>query len=192
MIHIEPFDRIGGRNAAFPIEDAWKFYERTFSEIEGLAAQRHLMHHSEFDEVMTDPRVRKYVACGDGGRLLGLSTITNTLESMPLISPTYFARRWPGQYAERAIWYVGFVGCEHGHHAFAPLVRRMILDANEASARPPMIVVDFCGFNVEHRRMPRVVEQISRGLDPGVRFECLDAQSFWSYRFTDELGNGRP
>ena len=36
--------------------------------------------------------------------------MTAHLRSMPLVSPEYFARRWPERYAAGLIFYIGFLG----------------------------------------------------------------------------------
>src|SRR5688572_13927439 len=72
------------------LEDAWTLYDAAFRELNGLAVQRHLMYRSEFDEVMRDQRVQKYLCMDDDDTLCGLSTYTNDLHAMPLISPQYF------------------------------------------------------------------------------------------------------
>ncbi|HEU4347241.1 MAG TPA: hypothetical protein VFR35_05580, partial [Actinoplanes sp.] len=46
-------------------EALWKLYEEAFRELRSLAVQRHLMYRSEFDEVMNDCRVQKYLALED-------------------------------------------------------------------------------------------------------------------------------
>ena len=99
------------------LEQAWQLYGVAFSHLNALTVQRHLMYRSEFDDVMTDRRIEKWLAYSDDGVLLGLATYTNQLSAWPLISPEYFARRWPAHYADSRIWYCGFVavpGHEHG------------------------------------------------------------------------------
>ena len=75
-------------------ETLWKLYEDSFAELRSLAVQRHLMYRSEFDEVMDDPRISKYLALEDNGTPVGIATYTNDLEAVPLIAPEYFERHW--------------------------------------------------------------------------------------------------
>ncbi len=77
------------------IEAAWRLYEEAFQDLKSLAVQRHLMYRSEFDEVMRDSRVQKYLCYEDDGTLCGLSTYTNDLHAIPLIAPEYFEHHWP-------------------------------------------------------------------------------------------------
>src|ERR1700753_3252601 len=90
-------------------EAVWKLYEDSFAELRSLAVQRHLMYRSEFDEVMRDTRIGKYLALDDDGTVCRIATYTNDLEAVPLIAPEYFERHYPEQYAAQKIWYIGFV-----------------------------------------------------------------------------------
>jgi hypothetical protein len=165
-------------------ESAWILYQKAFRDLNALAVQRHLMYRNEFDDVMADPRIDKYVAVDDDtDTALGLAVYTNDLTAWPLISPEYFARRWPDQYAARRIWYCGFVAVDRsaGHNtAFADLVEAMYLTA---ATHNGLIVLDFCRFNDESHRMSRVVRLMLDRLSGGVTDERLDEQSFWLYEF---------
>src|SRR5258705_13410869 len=59
------------------LEQAWQLYDTAFRHLNALTVQRHLMYRSEFDEVMTDTRIEKWLAYSDDGVLLGLATYTN-------------------------------------------------------------------------------------------------------------------
>jgi hypothetical protein len=165
------------------IEDAWTLYHEAFNELNAFAVQRHLMYRSEFDEVMRDQRVQKYLCLEDADTLYGLSTYTNDLDAVPLISPQYFKRRWPRHYAERRIWYCGFVAVHpNGRSAnvFAELVEAMYL---VAATQNGIIALDMCRFNDEGRRLSRVVPLMLQRLSGDVRTERMDEQSYWLYEF---------
>lgn len=163
---------------------AWDLYQGAFEDLRALAVQRHLMYRSEFDEVMNDPRIDKYLCLDDGGRLCGLSTFTNDLPAVPLIAPEYFQRRWPDLYLQNKIWYVGFtaVGTDaRDTRAFAELVEAMHRTAYD---RNGMIAIDYCRFNDDERNFGKVVRLMLRRLSGGpIRSECMDQQSFWIYEF---------
>ena len=55
-------------------EQAWTLYSESFDELRYLAVQRHVMYRDEFDAVMADPRVEKFLLWGHDGSLQGLST----------------------------------------------------------------------------------------------------------------------
>jgi hypothetical protein len=165
------------------IDDAWQLYHNAFQELNALAVQRHLMYRDEFDGVMRDTRVKKYLCLDDNGMLCGIASFTNHLDAVPLISPQYFQRRWPQHYAERRIWYVGFVAVHRDGravNAFVELVEAMQL---VVALQNGVVGLDVCRYNDEARSMSRAVGLLVRRITPGVRVERADEQSYWLYEF---------
>jgi hypothetical protein len=160
------------------IGDAWQLYHEAFKELNAFAVQRHLMYRAELDA-----RVQKYICLDDDGAMCGLSTYTNDLDAVPLISPQYFARRWPQHYAERRIWYVGFVAVRDG----APLTTfsSLIAAMHETSTRGALTALDVCSRTDEVRHLPRSVRVLLHRIGGRVRMERLDEQSYWLYEFLD-------
>ena len=164
-------------------EAMWTMYHDAFEELNTLAVQRHLMFRSEFDEVMTDSRVDKYVALDDDGTMCGVATYTNDLDAVPLIAPQYFERHWPEHYAARKIWYIGFVAVSphaQGREAFAQLVEQMYM---VASAQNGLVCLDICSHNDDVRHMSRVFRLMVSRLADNMRFTRIDQQSYWLYEF---------
>jgi len=166
------------------LEAAWALYLEAFEELNSMAVQRHLMYRSEFDEVMRDPRVDKYLALESDGTLIGLSCYTNNLEAIPLIAPQYFARHYPDHYQAKRIWYIVFVAVKpeaQGQAAFALMSEQMYL---VAATQNGMVGLDLCSYNDEVRRMSRVFRLlIGRLCNFNMSFEQIDQQSFWLYNF---------
>ncbi|MFF5232672.1 hypothetical protein [Dactylosporangium sp. NPDC000521] len=162
------------------LEQAWQLYEAAFRHLNALTIQRHLMYRSEFDDVMFDRRVEKWLVYSDDGVLLGLATYTNQLSAWPLISPEYFARRWPVHYAEHRIWYCGFVAVPtHEHGMFVKLIEAMYRHAEEHDG---VISLDICRHNIEAYRLDRAINTwLRRVSDNRVRCETADAQTFMIY-----------
>jgi len=178
-MNVKVVDEVHGKLA----EQAWTLYYDAFRELNGFAVQRHLMYRSEFDEVMRDPRVQKYMCLDADDTLCGLSTYTNDLDAVPLISPQYFERRWPQHYAERRIWYCGFVAIHpngRAKNAFGELVEAMYL---VAATQNGIIALDMCRHNDEVRRLSRVIPLMLHRLSGDVRTERMDEQSYWLYEF---------
>jgi len=162
---------------------AWRLYQDAFDELNTLAVQRHMMFPSEFDEVMRDSRVSKYLALTDEGHLCGIATYTNDLDAVPLIAPQYFERHWPEHYASRKIWYIGFVAVspEHqGREAFAQLVEQMYL---VAATQNGLVGLDICSYNDDVRHMSRIFRLMISRVTENMRFSRIDQQSFWLYEF---------
>jgi hypothetical protein len=165
------------------LEAAWQLYAEAFKDLNTLAVQRHLMYRSEFDEVMRDSRVQKYLSLRDDGTLCGLATYTNDLHAVPLIAPEYFERHWPDHYATRRIWYIGFVAVHpeaEGSEAFAQMVEQMYLIA---VTQDGLVGLDICSYNDEVRKMSRVFRVMIRRLTKEMKFTRIDQQSYWLYEF---------
>lgn len=170
--------------------EAWLFYLRTFDRIDELAAQRHLMTQDEFDHVALDPRVQKYLAVSDGGRLVGMSTITNDLDAWPMVSPRYFAKHWPDRYERRAIWYIGFVGVSREgrrEHAFRELITTMYPQVADSDG---MTVMDYCAYNADVMNMPGVTIKLLQSINPTATGGRIDTQGFYAYEFAPGSGPG--
>jgi hypothetical protein len=167
------------------IEEAWALYHEAFEELNAQAVQRHLMYRGEFDEVMRDRRVQKYLYFDDRGALGGLATYTNRLEAVPLISPQYFQRRWPRRYAERRIWYIGFIAVNprgRALHALTEMVEGM---RAVAAARNGIVGLDICRFNGDGRHMSRAIGLLVGRLAGSPQVERADEQSYLLLEFPD-------
>lgn len=160
--------------------EEWDLYRTAFEELDSRAVQRHLMTRSEFTAVMHDRRVDKYLATNDDGRLVGLSTFTNILAAVPLISPAYFARRWPELAAGNKIWYCGFVAVPgHDRNVFVDLVTEMY---RAAEVHGGVIALDICRYNNDHHHLDRAIRMMLHGISEGrVRCEEADAQTYQIY-----------
>jgi hypothetical protein len=181
---VKVVDKVG----ADLLDEAWTLYFDAFEELNTLAVQRHLMWRWEFDDVMADARIRKYLALDDTGRLVGLSAYTNDLHAVPLISPAYFRRHYPAEYAAGQVWYCEFVAVTRSGKdqpdggAFAALVEAMWRDANGG-----IIALDMCRINADVRGMSRVVPLMLHRLAGEVRTERADEQSYWIYEFPGDV-----
>jgi hypothetical protein len=171
-------------------EATWDLYRSAFAEVNALAVQRHLMTYDEFDAMTTDPRVQKWIVLSDAGaapgEVIGLGVQTADLDAWPLISPAYFERRWSDLYAERKIWYVGFV-CTRQEPAapidtFAHIIRAMSAETRAAGG---ISVMDYCTANV-NRGLPRGAGRIL-AREGAVDYASIDSQVFYAYDF----GGGR-
>jgi hypothetical protein len=165
-------------------EQAWKLYMQSFDQLRYLAVQRHVMYGDEFDAVMADPQVEKFLIWGADGSLQGLSTMTNQLSSMPLVSPEYFSRRWPERYQAGLIYYIGFLGVHpdsHGTGVFGDLVRAM---TEPVSLVEGLAVIDVCTYNKDRLHLPRAIRWLASTWAPSVEMTDLDAQTYVGYDFT--------
>jgi hypothetical protein len=165
-------------------EQAWKLYSQAFDELRYLAVQRHVMYDDEFDAVMADTSVDKFLLWDDEGSLRGLSTMTTHLRSMPLISPEYFSQRWPERYHAGQIFYIGFLGVHpdsHGTGVFGDLVRAMTEPVADIGG---LAVIDVCTHNKDRLHLTRAIRWLATTWAPTVSMADLDAQTYVSYDFS--------
>jgi hypothetical protein len=164
-------------------EQAWKLYLEAFDPLRHAAVQRHVMYDDEFDAVMADGRVEKFLGYDAEGRLTGFGTMTNHLRSMPLVSPEFFERRWPDRVAEGRVYCVGFVGVHpdaHGSGIFGELVHAMTV---RIAACDGVVVLDVCRYNQTRLQLPRTIHTLAATWAPHVEMVDLDAQTYVAYDF---------
>lgn len=155
---------------------AYEMYNECFTKLNKHTIQRHLMTQDEFVALSVDQRVLKYCVYDDANNLVGLSVFSNELDAMPLISPAYFEHHYPQHYAEKRVWYCGFVAVlGHAPHVFSKLVSAMFAKAGETKS---IISLDFCKSN---DRLPPIVSLMLRRLDPSTTSVHADAQNYWVY-----------
>jgi hypothetical protein len=165
------------------LEDAWKLYQQSFDALRHLAVQRHVMYADEFDAVMADPRVEKFLAFGEDGTLAGISTMTADLLAVPLVSPEYFADRWPDRYRAGRIYYIGFLGVHpdsHGSGVFGEMVKAM---TREVALVDGLAVIDVCTYNKDRLHLGRAISSLAATWASHVAMATLDAQTYIGYDF---------
>ncbi|CAM2758521.1 hypothetical protein KV203_09430 [Skermania piniformis] len=163
------------------IEEFWDLYEIAFGPLRTRAAARHVLYKDEFWEEMTDSRILKYVAWSADGEPLGLTTLTNTLEAVPWISPEYFTSRYPDHAARDALYYLGFtLVTQSARHtdAFRMMAQAMM---DRLVAEQAVAFCDICSFNVSrgHARAINSIMQSHGAVEVG----RLDQQNYYSATF---------
>jgi len=165
------------------LEQAWKLYLEAFDPLRQLAVQRHVMYGDEFDAVMADSRVEKYLVFDSNGGLDGLATLTNDVRSMPLVSPEWFNSRWPERSSQGRVFYIGFVGI-HPHAQGSGVCAELVQAMTEVVARVDGIaVLDVCRYNKDTMQLPRLVAALSSTWASHVQMIDLDAQTYIGYDF---------
>ena len=162
-------------------DGAWATYLAAFEPLRSIALQRHLMTRTEFDQVCDDVRVTKFLAVGVDGQVVGMGTMTNQIEAMPLVEPAYFAHRWPAHWAAGRCYYIGFVAshpARHGSALFTELVQVM---SYTASMTGGVTVLDVCSHHVERHALPQSIGRITASVVTEVAVEQVDAQIYWAY-----------
>lgn len=153
-------------------------YREAFGPLETQAVARQILHEGEFLEEMVDARVNKYVAWDDDGEVIGISTLTSDLSTVPWISPGFFAHRYPEHAARGAIYYMGWtlVSAERqGGRVFATMLRRMTEQIGDERA---VVAWDMCMVNEEAGLAKAGNAMLESMAD--VTIETIDRQSYWA------------
>lgn len=160
------------------IEKFYGLYLDAFGPLRVLAVARHVLHEEEFREEMVDPLIDKYVAWDADGQAIALATVTQHLETVPWISPEFFAHKYPEATARGAVFYLGFILAVPGkqrQRMFSEISRAVISRVAEARG---VCGWDVCGFNDKVARLSEVVAAVSQEISP-VEVEVLDTQTYY-------------
>ncbi|MEN8705180.1 hypothetical protein BKA08_002249 [Nocardioides marinisabuli] len=132
------------------VERFHALYAATFEPLATRAVARQVLHREEFVEEMSDPRVMKYVARDLDGEVVGLTTLTRDLETVPWISPDYFAAHYPEHTARDAVYYLGFtlVAPQHRRtHVFQSMIEEVVELVRDDRG---VCGWDVCAYNEQH------------------------------------------
>lgn len=161
----------------------WKLYRETFAELETRAMARHLLHEHEFIEEMTDPRVMKYVARNADGEVVGLSTLTRDLETVPWISPGWWAHHYPEHTARNAVYYLGFTLVRQDQRQTSVMWSMISTIVEMLVAEKAVCGYDYCKFNNEVLRLGPGTEALLHRI-ADVEVEATDTQTYYTALFS--------
>ena len=158
-------------------------YEAAFGPLRVQALARQVLTKCEFQAQMTDASVMKYVAWDDDGRPVGLCTLTRRLETVPWISPEYFADRYPEHWRRDAIWYFGFV-LAHPSERHSRFVDHLIeVGIGELVEQRAVCAWDMCSYNDTTLGIgARLADRFERLT--GVAPQLADAQNYYTLDLT--------
>jgi hypothetical protein len=159
----------------------YRLYLDTFGDLETKAVARQLLHEEEFLAEMTDPRVHKYVAWDEDDVAIGMTTLTTDLETVPWVSPAYFAEHYPDHHARGAVYYLGFT-LVHPEHRQAGVYLGMLNAMSEAViANRGVVGYDMCLANDDKDLDGSAARLLGRMAD--ITFEPIDRQSYYAMTF---------
>jgi GNAT superfamily N-acetyltransferase len=177
---------------ALLVDQLWQLHEQAFIGLRTRAAQAHHLDRTSFGAILDDERVGKYIVLDDahGGLPCGISTLTNDLEAIPLISTEYYAHRWPDYYRGQLIWYVGFLAVHpdyQGRGVIRALISRMCAEAADTGG---VMAADICEYNETVRRLTTTIARLACTYAPEATPLRLDAQVYWALEFPTPRGTG--
>ena len=154
-------------------------YVKSFGDLATRAVARQLLHEHEFMEEMHDPRVDKYLARDEDGDPVAMCTLTRYLETVPWISPAYFAHHYPEQTARDAVYYLGFILVDQEHrrsHLFIDMIRKVTETLVDARA---MCAYDICSYNNEVLGLSEAIAALVTSVGE-VQVSTIDTQTYYS------------
>lgn len=159
------------------ITEFYELYRLAFDPLKKRAVARQVLTWDEFCDQMNDQRVVKYIARDAAGEALGLTTLTNELESIPWISPEYFAEHFPDHSARKAVYYLGFT-LAHPSQRHLRFVETIVMVGMQSLAfHRAVIAYDVCAFNnLELRFNERIADALRKF--PTAKLELMDTQSY--------------
>ncbi len=172
---------VAGREA----EACWSFYDRAFEPLRVRAALRHALNRNEFEDQMVDGRITKHIVYDayDLGKPVGMTTLTNDLSAVPLISPEFYEARWPQFYAAQQIWYVGFLAVDPDYHGTGVLAQLIGSMCAVIPGKGGVVTADICQFNQDAMLLPDTFARLAGTFARQPEKQRLDTQVFWGYEF---------
>jgi hypothetical protein len=162
-------------------EALWRLYVDAFTPLQERAAARQLLSPDDFAREVLDARVKKYLAWGPGGEVVGLATVSPDLDTVPWISSAFYRRRYPEHFERHAIFYCG-LAMVHPDARLTPAFPMLVAAfARDIAAAGGILAADMCRYNIELVELARVVTRILRRQWGGARLVELDRQVYLAW-----------
>lgn len=170
------------------LDSLYQLYVDAFGPLRATAVARQVLHRHEFMDEMTDPRIWKYVAWDEYHQPIALSTLTRHLDTVPWISPDYFASHYPEHTARNAVYYWGFVLTAPKKHQ--PRLFRQLMNAviDVMVADSAVCAYDICSYNNTTMQFSDQIEKVAQRL-ANVTVELLDSQTYYGATFVQQRIN---
>jgi hypothetical protein len=155
-------------------------YRTAFGSLDELSPAKQSMSDEEFRSEMRTPSVTKYMSRNQDGRVRALACVTTDPARVPWLSPAYYRKRFPDQFARGAMFYIGTVlsdPAQGGKWALTGLFKAIGADVYSALG---VAVLDCCRHNVEVLRIPDAVTAAAGRFGEFERYE-LDVQRYFAF-----------
>ena len=161
----------------------YELYEAAFGPLRVRSVARQVLSEEEFADQMVNGSVAKYVAWDAQGNPVGMCALTQHLDTVPWISPEYFAARYPEQWARGAIWYFSFI-LAHPSLRHSRFIDQMIaVGVDEMVEQGAICAYDMCAFNDEGLGLGRRLAE-SFGRAAGAPVTRTDTQNYYEVDFS--------
>lgn len=123
----------------------------------------------------------KYVARTDSGALVGLSTLSNDLETVPWISPHFYRDRYPVQFARRTVFYCGLTMVHPDARTSGAFLQMVTAFGRDIAAADGLLAADMCRFNIDVVGVAAAVTLALKRAWGSASLVELDSQTYLSW-----------
>lgn len=136
---------VDGRTAGL----LWDLYTTCFWPMQRRAAARHVLSRQDFELEVLDGRVSKYLARTADGTIVGLSTLSNDLTTVPWISPEFYRVTYPAHFARRAVFYCGLTMVHPDSKGSGAFLQMVTAFGRDVAAADGILAADMCRLNID-------------------------------------------
>lgn len=170
-------------------EALWESYRHNFEPLATLAVLQHLYTRVEMLEEFANPRILKIVGW-QGGEPVGLAMVTNSLEDVPQISPTFLRAKYPEHAARDSIYFGILVMVSPGVRGLT-LFSRLSMELWQVPAKAGgVLIYDICDFNREAFGAETLMERIADNF-PRSSVGVLDRQTWYAAELPEPIADAR-
>jgi hypothetical protein len=158
-------------------EALWEAYRTNFEPLADLAILQHFYARDEVLAELANPRITKIVGWQDD-EPVGLAMVTNSLEDVPQISPSFLRSKYPVHAARNAIYFGILVMVAPGLRG-RTLFGRLYTELWQVPALAGgVLVFDICDFNREMFDTDKLTQRIADNF-PRSAVKVLDRQTWY-------------
>lgn len=159
-----------------------QLYEAAFGPLRTRSIARQVLTEEEFAHQMRDVTISKYVAWDEHDQAVGLCAVTRQLDTVPWISPDYFAATFPEQWARGAVWYINFLLAHPSQRHSRFLDHILEVGIGEVVASRAVCAYDMCTYNDDELGLGRRLAE-SFGRATGTQPVRVDTQNYYVVDF---------
>jgi hypothetical protein len=164
-------------------DDLYEIYKAAFVPLATRAAIDHTLPRHEFQQLLDAPTVYKVVGWDHSDRPVGLVTFTADLATDHIVSESFYAERYPEEYASGRLFYLGFLLVRPDAQRGAVLPQLCNVVMSHVSDQGGIIAFDVCRFNDETFKLSQVCAMIAKRNRRGASIETVDVHSFYAITF---------
>jgi hypothetical protein len=171
-------------------EQLWEAYRLNFEPLATLAVLQHFYSRDEILAEFANPKIVKIVGWSEG-LPIGLAMVTNSLDDVPQISPSFLRARYPTHAATDSI-YVGILVMVSPQVRGRTLFARLYTELWQVPALAGgVLIFDICDFNREMFDTDNLTQRIASNF-PRSSVSVLDRQTWYVAELPEGLPGAMP